>query len=77
MTEGNGEGRGPLQSSSYHVERLDDVSTRLARIEGQLQHVAFKSDLEHAKYLMMVTWVAIGVSVIVGAATLARLFFIG
>ena len=27
------------------IERLDDVSQRLARIEGQLPHLASKSDL--------------------------------
>jgi hypothetical protein len=73
---------GPLQPSSYHVGRLDDVRERLASaetaiaslaskadIEGirkQIDSLATKEDVANAKLALMTLWVGVATMVVVG-----------
>ena len=60
------ENDGPREGG-YHVERLDDVSTRLARLEGRMDSFATKEDLSNAKYNVLVAWIGFAIAIIVGA----------
>ena len=53
------------------VERLDDVRERVASLETAIKSLASKEDVEKAKYALLVTWVLIGVSVLISIATFA------
>ena len=59
----------PRVEGGYHVERLDDVSTRVARIEGKLESVATKEDVANAKFNLLASWVGIGVAITIGVVT--------
>ena len=39
------QGNGNLRSENYQVERIDDVHTRLAHLEGKADHFATKADI--------------------------------
>ena len=57
---------GSRRLAGYDIGRLDDVSTRLARIEGRLDSFATTTQVSDAKYSMLVTWVVLGSTVVVG-----------
>jgi hypothetical protein len=59
----------------YHTEKLDDVSTRLARIEGEMKSLATKEDVANAKFNLLATWVGIGVAIAVGVAGIVARFW--
>ena len=61
---------GDLRVGGYHAEKLDDVSTRLARIEGKMESFATKEGLSNAKYSMMMSWIGLGIAILVGAASI-------
>ncbi len=63
---------GPV-TGSYTVGRLDDVSTRLARVEGEMKGFATKEDVANAKLQMTLTWVGIGVAILVAVLNIAAI----
>ena len=62
---------------SYQVQRLDDFSTRLARLEGRMDLMASREDVANAKYSMTLAWIGIGVAVLVGAVSIVVRFWPG
>lgn len=68
---------GSLRSEGYHIERLDDVLTRVARIEGKLESFATKEDVANAKYAMLIAWVGISVAVLTAIVSIALRFWPG
>ena len=46
-----------FQVGGYYNERLDDVHTRLARIEGKMESLASREDLANAKYHLLSYWI--------------------
>ncbi len=66
-----------IRGYTYHVERLDDVSTRLARLEGRMDLMASREDVANAKYSMTLAWIGIAVAVLVGAVSIAVRFWPG
>ena len=50
----------------YHTQRLDDVSERLARLEGKMDSVATKEDVANAKVAMILAFVAMAITVLIG-----------
>ena len=55
-------------TGGYHQERLDDLSGRLAFIEGRVEGFATKEDVANAKLQMVITW--IGAAAILFAAVI-------
>lgn len=68
---GQPEARETPSCGGYHSEGLDSVDTRLARIEGQMPHMASKDDVANAKLTLIMAWVGVGVSLLVGAILIA------
>ena len=68
---------GSFQVGGYHTERLDDVSTRLARVEGRMDSLATKEDVSNAKYGMLLSWIGIAIAVLVGIGTILARFWPG
>ena len=56
----------------YHQERLDDVNTRLSRMEGEFKSLATKEDLANAKLSMISFWIAVGAMLTAIASVLLR-----
>lgn len=66
---------GSARSETYHVERLDDVNTRLSRIEGRMESLATKEDVANAKIQLYTVWGVAAITVIIGIANvLARIW---
>ncbi len=61
----------------YHTERLDDVDTRLARIEGKMPHMASKEDVANAKLFLYLSWTGAAISLLVGLGLIAARLVIG
>ena len=59
----------------YHTERLDDVSTRLARVEGKMDGLATKEDVANAKYGMLMYWIGMAVAVLIGIGGIVARFW--
>ena len=57
----------PVRLEAYHVKRLDDVREDLARLQGQMESVAKKEDVERAKTYMLVTGATLVGSLVVAA----------
>ncbi len=55
--------RGDSRVGGYYDEKLDDVSTRLARVEGRMESVATKEDVANAKLSMVMMWVGFGIAI--------------
>lgn len=72
-----GPGGRDIRDNTYHVERLDDVSTRLARLEGRMDLMASREDVANAKYSMILAWIGIAVAVLVGAVSIVVRFWPG
>ena len=62
MTQTDG---GNVRVGGYYDERLDDVSTRLARMEGRMDAVATKEDVANAKLSMVMMWVGFAVAIVI------------
>ena len=71
------ERNGPLRSEGCHIERLDDVVARVARIEGRLESFATKEDVANAKYAMLIAWIGISVAVLTAVVSIALRFWPG
>lgn len=69
------QGSGGLRTEGYHVARLDDVSTRLARVEGRMDSLATKEDVSNAKLHMLLSWIGIAIAILVGAASVILRFW--
>ena len=69
--------RNDFRLRSYQVQRLDDVSTRLARLEGRMDLMASREDVANAKYSMTLAWIGIAVAVLVGAVSIVVRFWPG
>ncbi len=59
----------------YQVERLDDVSRRLSCMEGRMESFATKEDVANAKLQMMITWVGVGITILITVGTIAIRFW--
>lgn len=65
----------PPQVGGYQVERLDDVSRRLSYMEGKMDSLATKEDVANAKLQMMITWVGVGITILITVGTIAIRFW--
>ena len=66
---------GSSRESTYHVEQLDHLRERVARLEGEKEAFATKEDVANAKIQMYVSWVGSGIAILVGVGViLARLW---
>ena len=59
----------------YYDEKLDDVSTRLARMEGRMDGMATKEDVANAKLNMVMMWVGFAVAIGIGLINLGAILF--
>ena len=59
-----------LQFQNYNTRRIDDIDTRLARLEGRMDLMATREDVANAKYSTMMAWIGIGIAVLVGKGRL-------
>ncbi len=55
---------GGYRVDQYTTERLDDVNTRLARLEGERVHMATKDDVTSAKLQLVLAWVGAGIALL-------------
>ena len=55
---------GGYRVDQYTTERLDDINTRLARLEGERGHMATKDDVTRAKFQLTLAWVGVGVALL-------------
>ena len=63
-----------FQVGGYYNERLDDVHTRLARIEGKMESLASREDLANAKFHLLSYWIGLGLAITV--ATVNTIFLL-
>ena len=68
---------GSLRSEGYHIQRLDDVLSRVSYIEGRLEALATKEDVANAKYALLVAYISIGISVLVAVGTIVLRVWLG
>ena len=64
-----------FQVGGYYNERLDDVQTRLSRIEGRMESLASREDLANAKYNLLSYWVGLALAIVVGIVNIIFLSF--
>ena len=64
-----------LSVGGYHTERLDDVSIRLARVEGKMESLATREDVANAKLYLVVAGIGIIVAIVVGAISIVVKFW--
>lgn len=64
-----------LQPGGYYNERLDDVNTRLARIEGRMESLATREEVANAKFNLLAYWVGLGLAIIIGAVNISIVLF--
>ena len=57
------------EPGGYHAERLDDVSTRVARMEGRMDSMATKEDVANAKVYLLLA--AAGILVAIGTGVVS------
>ena len=63
--------------ADYQSERIDDINTRLARLEGRMESMATREDVANAKYSTMMAWIGIGIAVLVGLVSIIVRFWPG
>ena len=66
-----------FQVRGYDTRRIDDISTRLARLEGKMEAMASKEDVANAKYTMTMAWIAMAVAILVGVVSIIVRFWPG
>ena len=59
-----------FQVGGYYNERLDDVRTRLAHIEGRMESLASREDLANAKFNLLQYWIGLGIAITLGVANI-------